>query len=300
MEFVLNEYHRNTPNEKLLEDVRRVATSLSRDTLSMKEYIQYGQYAYNTVKNRFGSWDNVLREAGLSVKEGRHKVHCYCESEEEFFNDVRRVAKLLDKRYITCNDYEKYGEYAYHQRTKKYGDWNAILEKAQLEHSPFRNRGYTQQELFDELERVWIKLGRQPAISDMKSKNISQISPKPFMTHFGSWRNALVAFVNYINDDAVDSTDTAKEQSFEVPNNVCPNVYVSHKTKREIGLRLRFRVMARDNFKCCLCGKSPALDPTVVLHIDHIHPYSKGGETVMENLQTLCSECNLGKSDLIL
>ena len=58
--------------------------------------------------------------------------------------------------------------------------------------------------------------------------------------------------------------------------------------------------MARDNFKCRICGKSPATDPKITLHIDHIIPWSKGGETIFENLQTLCSECNLGKSDLIL
>ncbi len=33
-------------------------------------------------------------------------------------------------------------------------------------------------------------------------------------------------------------------------------------------------------------------------HIDHIKPWSKGGETVLENLQTLCATCNLGKSNI--
>ena len=71
----------------------------------------------------------------------------------------------------------------------------------------------------------------------------------------------------------------------------------SHKTKREIGLQLRFKVLQRDNFKCCACGASPAKDPSVELHIDHIVPWSKGGETTLENLQTLCSKCNIGKSN---
>lgn len=84
------------------------------------------------------------------------------------------------------------------------------------------------------------------------------------------------------------------------PNNQSINIEKdnSHKTKREPGMRLRFEVLKRDNFKCCACGASPAKDPSVNLHIDHVIPWSKGGETVLDNLQTLCSTCNMGKSDL--
>lgn len=66
---------------------------------------------------------------------------------------------------------------------------------------------------------------------------------------------------------------------------------------RVISSKLRYQVLKRDNFKCCACGASPAKDTTVELHIDHIIPWSKGGETTIDNLQTLCSACNLGKSD---
>ena len=67
---------------------------------------------------------------------------------------------------------------------------------------------------------------------------------------------------------------------------------------RAISDKLRYKVLKRDNFKCCACGASPAKDPSVELHIDHIIPWSKGGESTLENLQTLCSKCNIGKSDL--
>jgi len=80
-------------------------------------------------------------------------------------------------------------------------------------------------------------------------------------------------------------------------NNKSSNTLL-HKTTRDINLRLRFLIMKRDNFKCCICGRSPATTPNLELHIDHIKPWSKGGETVPENLQTLCSDCNLGKSDI--
>lgn len=68
---------------------------------------------------------------------------------------------------------------------------------------------------------------------------------------------------------------------------------------RRISLSLRYEVLKRDGFRCINCGRSPATEVGVELHVDHIHPWSKGGKTVIENLQTLCSDCNLGKSDKI-
>ncbi|MBP3229885.1 MAG: hypothetical protein J6M40_03995 [Prevotella sp.] len=95
MEFVLNEYHRNTSDEELIADVKRVACILKKESLSCKDYTEHGRYSYNTVKNRFGSWNEVLRRAGLSVEKGRLKYHDYCENDELFFEDIRRVAELL-------------------------------------------------------------------------------------------------------------------------------------------------------------------------------------------------------------
>lgn len=80
---------------------------------------------------------------------------------------------------------------------------------------------------------------------------------------------------------------------------VCQAKAKKNGTTRVISDKLRYQVLKRDNFKCCACGASPAKDSSVELHIDHIVPWSKGGETTMENLQTLCSKCNLGKSDLL-
>ncbi len=70
------------------------------------------------------------------------------------------------------------------------------------------------------------------------------------------------------------------------------------KTPRKVNDRKRFVVMRRDSFKCCLCGTSPALKLGVVLVVDHIISWDSGGETVIENLQTLCERCNSGKSNL--
>lgn len=63
--------------------------------------------------------------------------------------------------------------------------------------------------------------------------------------------------------------------------------------------KLRFDIFKRDNFKCVYCGKNPN-DDNIKLHIDHIKPKSKTGLLVKDNLITSCSECNLGKRDILL
>lgn len=69
-------------------------------------------------------------------------------------------------------------------------------------------------------------------------------------------------------------------------------------SREPISLLLRYQVLKRDGEKCKKCGASPKQDAAIVLHVDHIIPVSKGGKTTIENLQTLCDKCNLGKSSL--
>ena len=90
-----------------------------------------------------------------------------------------------------------------------------------------------------------------------------------------------------------------EDDDVEIPLSNNSNQQVITKKSRDPSLRVRYRVLTRDNYSCKLCGNSPAKDLGIKLHIDHVVPWSKGGETNIENLQTLCDRCNLGKSDLL-
>ena len=69
--------------------------------------------------------------------------------------------------------------------------------------------------------------------------------------------------------------------------------FVGQQMERERGLPLRYDVLERDGFRCVICGRS-AKDK-LKLHVDHIVPICRGGESTMDNMRTLCEECNLGK-----
>ncbi len=62
--------------------------------------------------------------------------------------------------------------------------------------------------------------------------------------------------------------------------------------QRRVPPKLRLQVLARDGFRCILCGRTS--DETT-LHVDHITPVAKGSKNDLDYLVTLCQECNLGK-----
>lgn len=62
-----------------------------------------------------------------------------------------------------------------------------------------------------------------------------------------------------------------------------------------IDSKLRYAVLQRDNSTCRRCGANEQNTPGVKLVVDHKIPVELGGDTTINNLWTLCTECNGGK-----
>lgn len=292
MKYELTDYHRNIPDEEFISDIIHVARQKGMHTLTVDQYASQGKYHPSTLIRRFGSWKKVLEKAGLETK--GHNFRCNI-TDEEVVSDVKRIALLLEKGSISAKEYRAYGKYSSSTLIKKYRGWNTVLSMAGMK--PIENRNFTVEEMLEEIERVWTSLGRQPTSTDIKN-GVSKYSLQSYARRFGGWRGALQAFADYINANDNESGSHPKTEKKQMSQKSIKGKQFQHSTSRDINLRLRFKVLQRDNFKCCACGASPAKDPSVVLHVDHIIPWSKGGETVIDNLQTYCSKCNLGKSDM--
>lgn len=74
--------------------------------------------------------------------------------------------------------------------------------------------------------------------------------------------------------------------------------YFSKNQRNLMTQQLKDEVKKRDKYTCQICGKY--MPDGVGIHIDHIIPISKGGKSVLSNLQVLCSKCNLQKGSKIL
>jgi hypothetical protein len=213
------------------------------------------------------------------------RLHNRRPSREQLLHDLQRVAQAEGGRTLTQDTYSAKGEFAVNTVVARFGTWNAALKTAGL---PVNiDRDLSDGELFENLAALWRTLGRQPIGRDLvKREGLSKFSVGAYEARFGTWNKALLAFAAFIDDDA-----HLREQSRE-------SAAERGRLPRKINWRLRATVLIRDNCLCRMCGASPAKDPAVTLHVDHIVPWSKGGHTREDNLQTLCSVCNIGKGNL--
>jgi 5-methylcytosine-specific restriction endonuclease McrA len=292
MKFELEPDNRGQNDATLLDDLRRVASELGKDFVTKGEYNTRGRFCAATFQRRFESWGMAHEIAGL------RRIYPYETTVDDLVADLREVAKSSGKATLTREDYLRLGKYSPGLIARRCGTWRRGLELAGITVSRLQHgrRRSSEDELFENLERMWETLGRQPRISDFQAP-LSRFSYVAYTRRYGGFRKALEAFVASINDDADNQgARTTSETGADVRRE--PIDTVRHKTSRTVSWRVRFLVMRRDDFRCRICGTSPAVKPGTVLVIDHIVAWAEGGETIASNLQTLCEPCNGGKSDL--
>lgn len=204
---------------------------------------------------------------------------------DDILADLRLVASSTGRNTVGQVEYQTIGKYNETTVCRRFGSWNKALGAAGLSISNEVN--IPDERLFENIFNLWQHYGRQPRRAEL-AKPPSTISQSPYNRRFDSWTASLNAFVDFAN---------AADMGASVPDSA-GTTQKPRETGRDPSLRLRWKVLQRDRFKCCACGASPAITPDVELHVDHIKAWSKGGETVAENLQTLCLKCNLGKSNI--
>ena len=299
-------------DQEVLDELKRVAKIFNEKAITMADFDKNSEIAHGTFITRFGGWQNALKKAGLEhrysgkiITDKMRGPRPKALSNDDIIRELQRIAKFLNKETITVEDIKSHSDImSAAVASRRFGSWTTAMEKAGLKVSEMYHRGYSDDEYFENLLNVWTQHGRQPRYREMNIEP-SKIGGGTYAGHFGSWHKALQAFVAKMNQDEQEFEQVVKEEKVEDKPlairgqieaiRIKSNIIVGD--RRDIGLGLRYKVLSRDNFKCVRCGRSPATNPDVELHIDHKLPFSKGGKTIFENLETKCKECNLGKSN---
>lgn len=218
---------------------------------------------------------------------------------EQVLEELRRVAAKLGNRRFSRREFDEHAERCKGSTVlKNFDSWDQALDATGLDLAPHRapRTQISDSQLLEELGRVWRLLGHRPSKGEWDSVE-TKYSYTTYKQRFGGWLNACVAFLEGTTGTTTTSgsespaADEASQQDSERP---APQTSLN---PRYVPLKVRLRVMKRDRFCCVMCGRSPAVEAGVQLHIDHVIPFSRGGASTIDNLQTLCKDCNLGKGN---
>jgi hypothetical protein len=215
--------------------------------------------------------------------------------------ELHKISARLGRQPVTREVFDRYSQMSSATVFNRFCSWAKALKHAGLKISN-RGKRNTKDEYWENLLLVWTHYGRQPTYGEMRHPP-SAIGAEAYDAKWGTWRKALLAFSQYANSGSKLSTSVYLEKSrtqIEKIDVLSQNHCLkreSAENRREIPVSLRFKVMYRDQFKCVLCGSNPPANPGLILRIDHIKPWSKGGKTEIGNLRTLCAACNIGRSN---
>lgn len=149
-----------------------------------------------------------------------------------------------------------------------------------------------------------------------KNASTKRVAPKT-MSGTGFWQGYLL---NFIQNDGkivfpIKQLFMKNAPEVEVPDWVAlctPSASVRRKAAKSKGYskqrakelyssdewrKLRYEVLREQGGRCQLCGRGR--EHCVILHVDHIIPLSVDWSKRLDknNLQVLCEDCNLGKSN---
>jgi hypothetical protein len=283
----------------LLGEIRRVAALVPGPVFSMQDFRAHARCSYRVVWERFGSWKAALTAAGLadrlSGREAAARVKLRLShhmSDEALLDDLRRIAREKGSERLVTIDLQRFKGPGPEVFRRRFGSWQAALDRAGLAPQG-TGRRYSEERCLENLRVLWAHYGRPPRENELRLPP-SAVSLAAYRLRWGTWRRALKAFVDRINAEPGDPLEAlvGPWRDRLVPR---PPLAPAH--QRRAGSVLRYAVLKRDRFRCVLCGASPATDPACELELDHIRPYSKGGQTVLANLRTLCRRCNQGRSN---
>lgn len=191
---------------------------------------------------------------------------------ESLTEELRRIAAVSGKKNVSSADIIRFGRVNVTTIYHKFGTISHANEAAGLEFQHLKR--FTNHEVLRILLDLWKKTfqesGRRPLQSDLKKYGVP-FSSQVVTRRFGTWRSALLAANNLPEHDVAQPAIVVRRRS-------------------GISVHRRFQVFKRDGYGCQMCHRTD-----VPLEVDHIIPVCHGGSSELDNLQTLCSDCNRGK-----
>jgi DNA-binding protein H-NS len=172
---------REKTRQELIDELHRLAGKLGH-TPRIKDIKEEGRYSYSPYRNKFGSWNEALRDADFEPNKTSREI-----SREALIEELLRLAEKLEKS-PGKREMDEVGKYSYTAYRNEFGTWNEALLEAGLEPN---TKEIPREDLLQALEDLAENLERIPRANDMRHKG--RHSPTAYRNEFGGWNDALRA-----------------------------------------------------------------------------------------------------------
>jgi len=227
-----------------------------------------------------------MKRRNYVFKESKHNRSKY--TIQQIVESLQALARERNRDTFTQKEYDSWKKrlLSSHQVAVIFGSWAKAMEKANLD----PGWGFTKDptEMVEIFMDCWEENDSAPnekVFEQYLRKINSKYSVMVYKRYFGGYRRLIKKIIDFQSEKISEAQLTEK--------------YIGRKKNRKmISAGRRHDVFKRDRYRCAICGKSSKEDD-IKLEVDHIIPVAEGGTDDLDNLQTLCIDCNRGKKDKI-
>jgi hypothetical protein len=214
--------------------------------------------------------------------DGLHRRH----TKTEIVASLKRYAEQHPDDLVSTRAYDSWRHRLVSTRTisEIFGSWGKALQAAGLRSQ--RTSKLHLREMVKAFKACWEELDSPPSRKQLEA----YLEKYKYPFRWASYREAYGGHVKLAKMIIDVQEGRIAESTLYKRVKPAPD-------REKVPPKLRVAVLKRDHNRCVKCGADPKRDRSVRLEVDHIIPDSKKGQTVMENLQTLCFRCNRGKSN---
>lgn len=186
-----------TSRQDLLDELKRLADELDR-TPTFEDMNTHGKYSALTYRNRFDSWNNAIKAAGMEPNTPRQYT------DDDLLEHLQEFADELD-RTPTSKEMNEHGPHTSKTYKDRFGTWNNALEQAGLEPNregpTARSERERKQQLLEDLVALAEDLGRIPTQKEIREHTTH--SHTTYYNYWGGIKEALEA--SELDLDTIDT-----------------------------------------------------------------------------------------------
>jgi hypothetical protein len=163
-------------DESLLTEIRRVASALHGDRLTVEKFNKLSRVHSSTLQKRFGSFTNAIERAGVVQDIAPHLRQI---TREQLIEAVRVYMVEFPEKSPTSDEIAK--RLGFHRSTigHKFGSWAKVLADIGMKSVPMARR-YSDEECFENVLALWTHYGRQPHFSEL-NQSPSAVGSKAYV-----------------------------------------------------------------------------------------------------------------------